>query len=85
MPMPGRYTSGAPGCDPRPTKSDLKNMNEAPQETCTGTVRQPAGEDAGPAGKGFWLHSVMGRRGDALRLVRADTAALRKFIRVNPG
>jgi hypothetical protein len=55
---------------------------EAPQETCTGTVRQPAGEDAGPTGKGFWLHSVMGRRGDALRLVRADTAALRKFIRV---
>ena len=54
------------------------------KETRTGTVRQPAGEDVCPTGKGFWLHSVMGRRGDALRLVLADTAALRKFIRVNP-
>ena len=58
----------------------VKNLGEG-----TGTVRQPAGEDACPTGKGFWLHSIMGRRGDALRLVRADTAALRKFIRVDPG
>ena len=48
-----------------------------PQETGTGTVRQPVGEDACPTGKGFRFRSVMGWRGDALRLVRADTAALR--------
>ena len=64
----------------------VKNLGEG-----TGTVRQPDGEDACPTGKGFWLHSIMGRRGDALRLVRADTAAPREIyptisglIRVNP-
>ena len=36
----------------------------------------------GKAGKGFGLPSVVGRWGDALRLVRADTAAFRKFIRL---
>ena len=40
-------------------------------------MRQPVGEDACPTGKGFRFRSVMGWRGDALRLVRADTAALR--------
>ena len=47
-------------------------------------IGSPESRD-GPKGKGFWLHSIMGRHGDALRLVLADTAALRKFIRVNPG
>ena len=53
--------------------------------TRTKTLRQPAGADACPMGKGFRLRPLMGRRGDVLRLVRADTAALRKSIRANPG
>ena len=47
-------------------------------------IGSPESRD-GPKGKGFRLHPGMGWRGDALRLVLADTAALRKFIRVDPG
>ena len=37
---------------------------------------QGMGSNIEHCGKGFRFRSVMGRRGDALRLVRADTAAL---------